>query len=107
MKSKVLTSLLRSKLFRWPNNGLSTLQSFSLLNHYLPNLANLSLQNNRLSSFKDLDRIAGRLNKGSLLRELVLLDNPLRDGEGRSLANYKSCVPCRAQLAISNLLEEK
>ncbi|KZS94226.1 NTF2-like protein [Sistotremastrum niveocremeum HHB9708] len=77
------------------NNGLSTLQSFSLLNHYLPNLANLSLQNNRLSSFKDLDRIAGRLNKGSLLRELVLLDNPLRDGEGRSLANYKSEIKRR------------
>lgn len=83
-------SLSQVKTISLANNGLTTLLSYSLLNHYLPNLANLSLQNNRLSSFRDLDRIAGRPNKSSLLRELVLLENPIRDGDGRALDNYKS-----------------
>jgi nuclear RNA export factor len=51
------------------------------LNHYLPRLANLSLQGNALRTWKDVDYISGRKEKMTHLRELVLLGNPIREAE--------------------------
>ena len=56
----------------------------SRLAHYLPKLANLSLENNKLSSWKDLDYISGRKGKIESLRELILVNNPVRDFEFRN-----------------------
>lgn len=53
----------------------------STLAHYLPNLANLSLQGNNLRTWRDIDYISGRKGKLEHLRELVLLGNPVRELE--------------------------
>ncbi|KAH9926825.1 hypothetical protein B0H21DRAFT_138066 [Amylocystis lapponica] len=69
----------------------------SRLPHYLPNLANLSLENNRLSAWKDLDYISGRRGKLENLRELVLTNNPMREMEFRNNRGdrYKSDIARR------------
>ncbi|KAL0948624.1 hypothetical protein HGRIS_010432 [Hohenbuehelia grisea] len=66
----------------------------STLAHYLPRLANLSLQDNRIRSYKELDFFATRKGKLEFLRELILLGNPLRETEvtARGLEHYKSEV---------------
>jgi nuclear RNA export factor len=63
------------------NNNFSDAHLLNNLPHYLPKLANLSLQNNRLRAWKDIDYISGRRGKLTLLRELILLGNPLREIE--------------------------
>ena len=52
-----------------------------MLPHYLPKLANLSLEGNNLSVWKDLDIISGRKGKMEHLRELILKGNPIRELE--------------------------
>ena len=59
-------------------------QTVSRLAHYLPKLANLSLENNKLSSWRDLDYISGRKGQLESLRELILVNNPVRDFEFRN-----------------------
>ncbi|KAI9463337.1 NTF2-like protein [Lactarius psammicola] len=54
------------------NNNLQTTHVISTIAHYLPNLANLSLENNNLRDKKD------KLLK---LRELILIGNPIRELE--------------------------
>ncbi|THH09300.1 hypothetical protein EW145_g2122 [Phellinidium pouzarii] len=74
------------------NNNLQMGTHLAPIAHYLPNLRNLSLQSNKLKSWRDLDYLAGRNRKLGLLRELIFLDNPLRDQEmnaGRA-EQYKS-----------------
>lgn len=51
------------------------------LSHYLPRLANLSLEGNQLKLWKDLDFISGKKGKLEHLRELILKGNPLREVE--------------------------
>jgi nuclear RNA export factor len=63
------------------NNSISSGQLLSTLAHYLPKLANLSLQNNNLKVWRDIDFISGRKGKLEHLRELILLGNPLREQE--------------------------
>lgn len=75
------------------NNNLNG-QHLQYLAHYLPRLANLSLQGNKIRLWKDLDFISSRKGKLLHLRELVLLDNPIRelnfkDDNGQ---RYKQCV---------------
>ncbi|KAJ7056667.1 hypothetical protein C8F01DRAFT_1211342 [Mycena amicta] len=62
------------------NNGLIG-QHLTYLDKYLPRIVNLSLQNNNLRGWKDLDAISGRRGKLLKLRELVLLGNPVRENE--------------------------
>jgi nuclear RNA export factor len=61
---------------------------------YLPKLANLSLQNNLIEDYTELDKIAGRGTKVSLMRELIILGNPLRENEFQrgNLQHYASFV---------------
>ncbi|KAJ3867011.1 hypothetical protein EV359DRAFT_35403 [Lentinula novae-zelandiae] len=54
-------------------------QHLSLLSHYLPGLVNLSLQDNDLKTYRDLDAISGRKDKLVGLKELLLAGNPLRE----------------------------
>ncbi|PFH51065.1 hypothetical protein AMATHDRAFT_3332 [Amanita thiersii Skay4041] len=61
-------------------NNLSG-QHLTYLNRYLPQLANLSLQNNNLRVWKDLDFLSGRREKLVHLRELILVGNPVRETE--------------------------
>ena len=51
------------------------------LSHYLPKLANLSLQGNGLKTGRDLDYISGRKGRLEHLRELILIGNPVRELE--------------------------
>lgn len=54
-------------------------QHLSLLNHYLPGLVNLSLQDNNLKTYRDIDAISGKKDKLVGLKELLLAGNPLRE----------------------------
>ncbi|KAL7009345.1 nuclear mRNA export, poly(A)+RNA binding protein [Cystobasidiomycetes sp. EMM_F5] len=78
----------------WPkvasNNGLYTLTDLApaALIRFLPKIRNLSLQNNSFTQFADLNplstvvgTIAGSKPGLSELRELILLENPVRDRE--------------------------
>ncbi|KAJ7236261.1 hypothetical protein B0H12DRAFT_1140498 [Mycena haematopus] len=62
------------------NNGLNG-QHLTYLDKYLPRIANLSLQNNNMRMWKDLDTISSRREKLLSLRELVLMGNPIREQE--------------------------
>lgn len=76
------------------HNGLSSLQSISSLNQYFPNLQNLSLKGNNISSFDELWHICGD-DKLPFLKELILEDNPVRDKDvqaHRNDADYRSKV---------------
>jgi nuclear RNA export factor len=63
------------------NNDISSGQILLNIAHYLPRLANLSLENNKLRLFAELNYISGKKGKLTHLRELVLLGNPMRDIE--------------------------
>ncbi|KIJ52465.1 hypothetical protein M422DRAFT_43325 [Sphaerobolus stellatus SS14] len=60
-------------------NDLTTTQPLQTLGHYLPNIRNLSLANNKLRLWKDLDNLSARKGKLLHLKELVLIGNPMRD----------------------------
>ncbi|KAG9314828.1 hypothetical protein JVU11DRAFT_3922 [Chiua virens] len=63
------------------NNNISSGQLLSTLAHYLPKLANLSLKNNDLKVWRDIDYLSGRRGKLEHLRELIMIGNPLRELE--------------------------
>ncbi|KAF9231003.1 hypothetical protein BU15DRAFT_91000 [Melanogaster broomeanus] len=63
------------------NNHIGSGQLLSTLAHYLPKLANLSLQNNDLKVWRDMDYLSGRKGKLEHLRELIMIGNPLRELE--------------------------
>ncbi|KIY51733.1 NTF2-like protein [Fistulina hepatica ATCC 64428] len=69
------------------NNSL-TGSHISTLNHYLPRLANLSLQDNSFTRFQELDCISSRRDRLMHLRELLLVGNPVKD----SSPNYRNDV---------------
>ncbi|KAF8220952.1 NTF2-like protein [Tricholoma matsutake] len=73
LKPKVQTLSLAS------NNLVG--EHLTYIHHYLPDLVNLSLQNNNIRSVKELDCISQRKQKMLNLRELVLLGNPVRELE--------------------------
>ena len=92
------------------HNNFVSGRLLSRLSHYLPTLANLSLQGNKFSAWKDLDHISGRKGKLSQLKELILLDNPLRNIEyGKDSERYKRPVnsfhssPCIAYYLCSQV----
>ncbi|KAK7044087.1 nuclear mRNA export, poly(A)+RNA binding protein [Paramarasmius palmivorus] len=63
------------------SNNRLTGQDLSLLGHYLPHLQNLSLHNNSIRLYRDLDSLAGKKDKLMVLRELILTGNHLREEE--------------------------
>ncbi|KAF8637812.1 hypothetical protein AX16_010730 [Volvariella volvacea WC 439] len=62
------------------NNGLKG-EHLAYLHRYLPRLVNLSLQNNSIQVWKDLEYISSRRDKMLNLRELILIGNPIRELE--------------------------
>jgi nuclear RNA export factor len=54
-------------------------QHLSLLSHYLPGLVNLSLQDNQINTYRDIDAISGKKDRLVALKELLLAGNPLRE----------------------------
>lgn len=46
---------------------------------YLPNIVNLSLENNNIRDKKEINMIVSRPEKMPHLRELILIGNPLRE----------------------------
>jgi len=78
------------------NNGL-TGALLMQLSKYLPKLANLSLQNNKIRDKKEISMIVPRKDKMIHLRELILIGNPIREqaykiGVG---ANYRGDISRR------------
>ncbi|KAH9998801.1 NTF2-like protein [Russula compacta] len=64
------------------HNNLQSTHVITTIAHYLPSLANLSLENNSLRVWRDLDSISqlsDKKDKLSKLRELILIGNPIRE----------------------------
>jgi nuclear RNA export factor len=80
MTASRLTIALQVKTLSLANNKLAG-EHLQYISKYLPKLANLSLSNNNLRHWKDLDFISGRKEKLVHLRELLLIGNPVRDFE--------------------------
>ncbi|KAF9116825.1 nuclear mRNA export, poly(A)+RNA binding protein [Mortierella sp. AM989] len=59
------------------SNRLTSLQPISSVAQFFPNLQNLSLKDNSIATYKDLEYLSGK--KLPNLKELILLGNPLRD----------------------------
>ncbi|KAF9173391.1 nuclear mRNA export, poly(A)+RNA binding protein [Mortierella sp. AD010] len=59
------------------SNRLTSLQPISSVAQFFPNLQNLSLKDNNIYNYKELEHLSGK--KLPNLRELILLDNPIRD----------------------------
>lgn len=60
-----------------------------LLSHYLPDLVNLSLQNNNIRTMKELDYLASRRGRLLNLKELVLTGNPVQVNNAGADLNEK------------------
>lgn len=94
-RHKQLTlSLSQVQTISLAHNGLGSAIFITTLSHYLPRLANLSLEDNNLRVWKDLDYISGRRGKLEHLRELILKGNPIRELEYQNnrVEKYKTCV---------------
>lgn len=77
-------SLIQVRTISLANNNLQSTHVITTIAHYLPNLANLSLENNNLRVWKDLDSISqlsDKKDKLLKLRELILIGNPIRELE--------------------------
>ncbi|KAG0269141.1 nuclear mRNA export, poly(A)+RNA binding protein [Actinomortierella ambigua] len=70
------------------SNNLRSLNPVSAISQYLPNVKNLSFQNNQLTNYRDLACLSGS-KKLPKLRELILLDNPIR-GKEKDEVTYRS-----------------
>ncbi|KAI0671575.1 NTF2-like protein [Trametes maxima] len=79
------------------HNGLTSGRIMSSLAHYLPKLANLSLEGNSFGGWKEVDYISGKRGRLSNLRELVLVGNPMRELEYKNNRGqqYKSEIARR------------
>jgi len=62
-------------------NNISNGLIIGTISHYLPKIANLSLESNQLRGWKDVDAIIGRRSRLEHLRELILIGNPVRELE--------------------------
>jgi nuclear RNA export factor len=86
------------------NNKFGSGSIISTLSHYLPDIANLSLQNNNLRTWKDIDYALGKKDRFNNLRELILIGNPVREIEiqnGRG-DKYKRCERCHVRSGLTD-----
>ncbi|KAG0293228.1 nuclear mRNA export, poly(A)+RNA binding protein, partial [Dissophora globulifera] len=74
-------------------NGIRSLQPISAVSIYFPNLQNLSFKGNNIQYFRDLEYLSGK--KLPHLKELILLDNPVRD---RDLAKNNDDLSYRSSV---------
>ncbi|KAG6860431.1 hypothetical protein C0995_011199 [Termitomyces sp. Mi166 len=75
-----LAKELEPKVVRTLSLGNNKFQGIhlQLLSHYLPDVVNLSLQNNNIRTLKELDYLASRKGRLLNLKELVLTGNPVQ-----------------------------
>lgn len=76
------------------HNDLASGRIMSTLAHFMPKLANLSLEGNKLGGWKEIEYISGKRGRLEQLRELVLIGNPMRDLEIKNdrVQQYKRYV---------------
>ncbi|KAF8935066.1 nuclear mRNA export, poly(A)+RNA binding protein [Haplosporangium bisporale] len=73
------------------SNGLRSLAPISSVAQFFPNILNLSFKGNEIRSYRDLENLSGT-KKLPNLREIIFLDNPLRD---RDIAKHKDDISYR------------
>lgn len=76
------------------NNSFEGPTCFAALHRYLPNIVNLSLTGNRIRTYKDMEVFGGPKWLLKKLRELILLENPIREvsvADGK-LEEYRKLV---------------
>ncbi|KAG0055901.1 nuclear mRNA export, poly(A)+RNA binding protein [Gryganskiella cystojenkinii] len=76
------------------SNGLRSLRPLSAVTRFFPNIHNLSFKGNMIEQFVDLDAFSGT-KKLPQLRELILLDNPIRDND---IAKNKDDIEYRSKV---------
>ncbi|CAO3571148.1 unnamed protein product [Mortierella alpina] len=76
------------------SNGLRSVKPIEALSEYFPYLLNLSLRCNEIASNKDLEGLCG--NRLPHLKELVLLDNPIRE---RDVSKNNDDISYRSEIA--------
>lgn len=72
-------------------NHLKNVQQISTLAQYLPNVQNVSFQDNLMKEYANLEALSGT-GKLNCLRELVMEGNPLRDHEIKQRGNDRAYV---------------
>ena len=63
------------------HNNFTSGRILTTLPHYLPKLKNLSLEDNKLAGWKEVEYISGKRGRLEALRELILIGNPIRELE--------------------------
>ncbi|GJJ70518.1 nuclear RNA export factor [Entomortierella parvispora] len=76
------------------SNKLRSLRAIASVTRFFPNIQNLSFKNNLISNFRDLEMMGGA-KKLTMLRELILLDNPIRD---QDIAKNKDDIEYRSRV---------
>ncbi|KAG8924477.1 nuclear mRNA export, poly(A)+RNA binding protein, partial [Tulasnella sp. 408] len=93
------------------NNKFRTLKQLAYITRYLPDLANLSLQNNDIEDIKILSIINSRSDQVPKLREVIFLGNPFREiySARNELEQYQSDVlkifPCLTMLDMQPVVK--
>lgn len=82
-------------------------QHLLYLNRYLPQLANLSLQDNNLRVWNDLDSISSRKHRLLHLRELILIGNPVRETEYQNGRGEKFRIEMARRLVSLQVLDQE
>ncbi|KAI8390949.1 uncharacterized protein BYT42DRAFT_175572 [Radiomyces spectabilis] len=72
-------------------NRLRNVQPISVMTQYLPNLQNVSFQDNLIGKYEGIDALSGT-GKLKHLREFVLLGNPLRESEIKQRGNDRAYI---------------
>ncbi|CAO3654384.1 unnamed protein product [Mucor fragilis] len=72
-------------------NHLKNVQQISTLAQYLPNIQNLSLQENLIKDYDHLEALSGT-GKLKCLRELLMAGNPLRENEIKQRGNDRAYI---------------
>jgi len=80
--------IIKVKTISFANNNLKNLRPFNKLHSYLPDVMNLSFQNNFLNTLRDIEPING--DKFTNLRELVISGNPIKEKEIQKFGNFEN-----------------
>ncbi|KAI1317102.1 nuclear mRNA export, poly(A)+RNA binding protein [Mortierella claussenii] len=75
------------------SNSLTSLEPIAAVSKFFPNLQNLSLKDNNISNYRELEYLG--VKKLPNLRELILLDNPVRD---RDIEKNKDDIAYRSEV---------
>ncbi|KAG8912510.1 nuclear mRNA export, poly(A)+RNA binding protein [Tulasnella sp. 417] len=93
------------------NNKFGSLKQLAYITRYLPDLANLSLQNNDIADIRTLNFIGSRTDQAPKLREVIFLGNPFREifSARNELDRYQSEIlkifPCLTMLDMQPVVK--